>query len=350
MWSCCDASVRRWCLTARTSTARLRRDRWLRRGGSGFRRRGSFSRGRTPTSRGRIKDHYDYYLVWNQWMRDELLSTTLALRRSRSRHGNAAVRFHARPEFRMTRGRNLPSHGAGSGSAVYPLHDGGRQPFSGRAPHGGVCRTAYDGTQARAQLLVRTYIKGTSAEMMELAGRKLPNVVFPPVMWKADALTPMYEDISIYNSLLQHCSLGINVASTVSLELMMYDKPVINLGFDPPGAQLVRWSRFERHLRLDHYGPVAGSGAVMVARSTADLERMIRDGLRDPGRQSNDRRRFLKRDVRRHAGRLLRGENNGTAAIAGEKGLMSTACSIAPNRGLPRRAALRAPSGDGADR
>lgn len=93
---------------------------------------------------------------------------------------------------------------------------------------------------------------------------------------------------------MRHCSLGINAASTVSLELMMFDKPVINLGFDPPGTTLGRWSRFDRHLGLDHYKPVADSGAVMIARSTSDLESMIRDAFHTPGRQADARRKFLQ--------------------------------------------------------
>jgi hypothetical protein len=146
----------------------------------------------------------------------------------------------------------------------------------------------------KPQLVVRTYVKGTSAEMSELAARRLPDVVFPQVLWRKEWLTPMYEDAAIYSALLRHCCLGINVASTVSLELLMHDKPVINLGFDPPGSALPASMRYERHLIFDHYRPVAESGAVMVAMSPDDLRRMIPQGLEEPQAQSRARSAFLR--------------------------------------------------------
>ncbi len=53
----------------------------------------------------------------------------------------------------------------------------------------------------------------------------------------------------------------------------MLDKPVINLDFDPPGSNLPWCLGYQRHIRFDHYRPVAESGAVMVARSEERCER-----------------------------------------------------------------------------
>jgi hypothetical protein len=93
---------------------------------------------------------------------------------------------------------------------------------------------------------------------------------------------------------LHHCALGINAASTVSLELMMLDKPVINLGFEPPGANLPHWSRFSRHIEYEHYRPVAKSGGVMVARSIEDVRDFIYQALTRPEQQSLARKRFIR--------------------------------------------------------
>jgi hypothetical protein len=131
----------------------------------------------------------------------------------------------------------------------------------------------------KPQVVVRTYIKGTSDEMKALAERNLEDVIFPRVLWTERWLTPLFEDLSVYSGMLRHASLGINVASTVSLELLLFKKPVINLGFDPPGSKLPHSMRYERHLVFDHYRPVTESGAVMVARSEKELEEMIVRGL-----------------------------------------------------------------------
>ena len=76
----------------------------------------------------------------------------------------------------------------------------------------------------RPQLIVRTYVKGNSPEMEALAAtmENDPDVFFPEVLWEPTWFMPQYEDLAIYTSLLKHCLFGINPASTVSLELMMF--------------------------------------------------------------------------------------------------------------------------------
>ena len=247
------------------------------------------------TSRGRITDHYDYYLVWHQRMRNELLRYYPDVSPNRVFiTGTPQFDFHFKTEFALSRAEICRQMGLDPARPFILYTTGVAGHFPEEHHTVEFVARSIQRMMPAPQLLVRTYIKGTSPEMMALAGKNLPGVVFPPVLWKNDALTPMYEDISIYSSLLRHCSLGINAASTVSLELMMFDKPVINLGFDPPGTTLGRWSRFDRHLGLDHYKPVADSGAVMIARSTSDLESMIRDAFHTPGRQADARRKFLQ--------------------------------------------------------
>ena len=89
-------------------------------------------------------------------------------------------------------------------------------------------------------------------------------------------------------------SFGINAASTISLELLMNDKPVINLGFDPPGSKLPHHFRYLRHIEFDHYRPVAESGAVRVAHSAQEMEEMIREAFKNQGKGSEIRKEFLK--------------------------------------------------------
>jgi hypothetical protein len=105
--------------------------------------------------------------------------------------------------------------------------------------------------------------------------------------------TPSFEDQPIYTSLLRECALGINAASTVSLELMMHDKPVINLGFDPPGSNLPHVLRYSKHITFEHYAPVAQSGGVMVAWSPEELRDYLHQGLAHPETQSSARKRFI---------------------------------------------------------
>jgi hypothetical protein len=145
----------------------------------------------------------------------------------------------------------------------------------------------------KPQLVVRTYIKGTSPQVEAIAKRNLPDVVFPPILWDKQWTMPLHEDLSIYSSLLHHCALGVNAASTVTLELMALNKPVINIGMEPPGSKLPHYARFSRHVEYEHYRPVADSGGVMVARSMDDLKNMIHRGLTQPNADSAAQTAFM---------------------------------------------------------
>lgn len=248
------------------------------------------------TSRSRIFVPYEHYLMWNEQMRRQLLVQYPFLDSQRVIvTGTPQFDFHFNPGFVMPR-EELCSQLGLDPTRPFILYTTGLDSdfLDEHRIVEAVIDYLHSGTlNPQPQLVVRTYIKGTSPEMLAIAERDLPDVVFPPILWNKEWIMPMEEDQTIYNSLLSHCALGINAASTVSLELMMYDKPVINLGMEPPGSELPYYARFARHVGYDHYAPVVASGAVMAARSVTDLQQMIKLGLSEPDRDNTARREFL---------------------------------------------------------
>jgi hypothetical protein len=248
------------------------------------------------TSRSRIFVPYDHWLVWHDDMKRQLLDIYPEIPADHVHvTGTPQFDFHFKPEYQWGRERLCREIGidparpyvfytAGIANHFYEEH---RHVESVAQILGGL------DLDPRPQLVVRTYVKGTSAEMMALAERGLPDTVFPPVLWEPEWQTPMMADLPVYTSLLRHCAVGINAASTVSLELMIFDKPIINLDFDPPGSNLPWCMGYGRHIRFDHYRPVAESGAVMVARSNEDLQVMIEAALKKSGDRSFARREYL---------------------------------------------------------
>lgn len=73
----------------------------------------------------------------------------------------------------------------------------------------------------------------------------------------------------------------------------MFDKPVINLAYDPPGmpADAVRFARFYEY---DHYRPLVERGAVEVAYSREELGGLLAAALQDPGKLARKRNQFLE--------------------------------------------------------
>ncbi len=250
------------------------------------------------TSRSRIVVPYDTYLVWHEPMRAQLLRIYPHLRPERVIvTGTPQFDFHFKPEFQLSR-QELAAQVGFDPARPFILYTTGiahHFPEEHRTVEMVIRLLDEIEVIPKPQLVVRRYIKDTSPQMDALAAAGHPDVFFPPMRWDDRWFTPLIEDIPLYTGLIRQAALGINAASTVSLELMMHDKPVINLGFDPPGSHLPHHFRYARHVEFDHYRPVAESGGVMVARSPDDLRAMLVRGLGRPHADSEKRREFIKR-------------------------------------------------------
>lgn len=248
------------------------------------------------TSRTRIFAPYDHYLVWTEGIRKQLLGIYPEVAEHRvTAIGTPQFDYHFDPRFQLSR-EELCAHLGIDPNRPFVLYTTGvDNHFYDEHLHVRRVATILDELKLdpAPQLVVRTYTKGTSEAMLALADEGLPSTVFPPVLWDPQWHTPLPRDLTIYSSLLAHTALGINAASTVSLELMIFDKPIVNLRFDPPEVNLHWHHGYERHILFDHYRPVAESGATMVAGTPEDLKAMIRRGLEDPAADRERRSRFL---------------------------------------------------------
>ena len=249
------------------------------------------------TSRSRVMVPYDYWLVWHEGMRKQLLEIYPEIKPENVFvTGTPQMDFHFRPEYVWSREELARRIGIDPKRPFILYTTGVDRHFPQEHRHVElVIRLLQDLKVAeRPQLVVRNYIKGTSPEMKALSERKMTDVVFPPMLWDMAWATPRPEDLDLYCSLVHHAAISINAASTVSLEFILKDKPVINLDFDPPGSSLAPCDGFKRHIRFDHFWPVAQSGGTMVAQSEDDMKRMLIKGLTDPAAATRERKQFIQ--------------------------------------------------------
>ncbi len=236
------------------------------------------------SSRGRILPPYDHYLVWHSGMQQELLNLYHFIKPGQVHiTGTPQFDYHFKPEYHLSRETLCARIGIDPQRPFVLYTTGMQSDFPEEVYH---VQTVIDLLQEtdpalRPQLVVRTYVKGNSPEMEAMAMEHIPNVYFPPVLWDPNWFMPQEEDLAIYTSLLKHCLFGINPASTVSLELMMFSKPVMNLGFDPPGSTLPNCYRWQRHIQYDHYQHVVAGGGVRVAYSVEDMRKIVRTYLHE---------------------------------------------------------------------
>jgi hypothetical protein len=248
------------------------------------------------TSQGRIMPPYDYYLVWNDALRDQLLSIYPGAQAEQVFvTGTPQFDFHFNPDFFQTREVFCSIVGADPSRPIV-LYTTGMDNHMPEEPRviEGIYETLRRMTEfGPPQLLVRLYPKDRHPERFDDLRRRRPEILFPDIPWNRKWVTPKFEDSYLLTNMLRHCAVGVNIASTVSLELAMFDKPAINVGYNPPGVDISPIS-FARYYDFDHYRPVAASGAVRVAWTEEEMRELLIEGLTRPEAGRAERQKFIR--------------------------------------------------------
>lgn len=246
------------------------------------------------TSQGRIMLPYDHFLVWNDQLKTQLLGMYPQIRSKQVIvTGTPQFDFHFRPEFYQTREEFCAAAGADPKRPIVFYTTGMANHMPGEPE---LVEQIADilrelGGEDAPQLLVRVYPKDLTGRFEAVKAAR-PDILFQKTAWQESWLTPKYEDSFGLINALRHCAVGINIASTVSLELCMFHKPVINIGYNPPGV-LEKDHRFIEFYDFNHYRPLVASGAVELARNPRELGKMIENCLRYPDQRQAERRKLI---------------------------------------------------------
>lgn len=248
------------------------------------------------TSQGRIFPPYDYYLVWNERLRDDLLSIYRTIEPEQVFvTGTPQFDFHFRQEFELSREEFCARVGADPRRPIVLYSTGMANHVIGEP---WVIEQIADllgemTDLGSPQLLVRILPKGPQ-EVFDDVKRRRPDILFPAVQWEQNWLTPTLEDAYLLSNTLRHSAVGLNIASTISLELCMFDKPVINVGFPPPHLDPTKEFDYTRYYQFEHYRPIVESGAIELAGSREELRVMIRRALQEPAARKSWRAALLQ--------------------------------------------------------
>ena len=249
------------------------------------------------TSQGRILLPYDHYIVWSDKLKSQLLKMYDWIEPSKVHvTGTPQFDFHFRSDLYTSRDEFCRRHRVDPTRPIVLYTTGMSNHMPGEpeivAEIADMLTEYPDGS--RPQLMVRVYPKDLSGRFDELKKRRR-DIRFLDVAWDKDWLTPGEVDAKDLVNTLRHCDLGINIASTISLELCMFEKPVINVGYNPASIP-ESFVSFREYYDFDHYAPVAASGAIEVAFDRHQMRKMIANALTDPERLST-RRKLLIEDM-----------------------------------------------------
>lgn len=152
------------------------------------------------------------------------------------------------------------------------------------------------------QLLVRTS-PAEDGKRFELLRNEFPEICwnFPKWILTRDnhveswsQRVPNYEDVLDLKSILSFAAANVNMCSTMSLDFMLFDKPVINTVF---GNTINGLYNDQRFLNFTHYKYVIESKAVTIAKNKDELHKQLNESLLQPELRKEFRKNILNLEI-----------------------------------------------------
>lgn len=257
------------------------------------------------TSRSAIPP-YDHYFVWHEGMRAQLLRLYPDTPRDRiTVTGTPQFDFHRDPAYRRTRVETLHSLGLAA-DARYVLYAAS---FVGLAPEEPLLVRRLAELMQRTprlrdlSLVVRIHPLETR-ERWRAVTDVFPNVVVqtawetPPDRDGWTLATP--HDQARLVSALAHAEMCVNVASTMTLDAALLDRPVIGIDFSTE-LDAPRGIMYDEY-GVEHYRPLVERGGLRVAKSWHDLATLMESAITDPSRDRVQRAQMVEYECGRADG------------------------------------------------
>lgn len=105
---------------------------------------------------------------------------------------------------------------------------------------------------------------------------------------------PSVQDVNDLKSILAFCDVNINMLSTMSLDAMIFGKPVINTVFGNKENGLYTDQRFLKYKHIDH---VLQSNAVVIATNENELITAINQCLQTPDYKESQQKKLLNLEI-----------------------------------------------------
>lgn len=244
------------------------------------------------TSQGRVVPRYNYYYAWNSKIKDDFHRIYPHIKKNQVlvtgtpqfiNHFNSS-KCLSKEELYMKLGLNSDEK--------YFLYSSGMSHHMPYEPY--VVERIADiiySIDKNIKLVVRTYAKDRASVFDELKKNR-KDIIIPNVDWEPNYQTPLASDQEFFIALMKNCIAGINVASTISLELCMLNKPAINVGYNPPNKDIYPYN-YTRFYSFDHYKPIVDSGAVQVAMNEDEMKLLLEESILNPEKNKLKRENLI---------------------------------------------------------
>lgn len=256
-------------------------------------------------SKGRMLGTFDYFLVWSHLMQSELLYFYPMVKKEKVKVvGTPQFEPYVMAKYETKTEAFYAKFGLNTDlkTICYSCADvsiGQNDPIVIRAIANAIRNNAI---ATKVQLLVRTSPAEDDSRFRSLREE------FPEIKWNVpkwiltreghaetwSQRVPSEEDIKDLRSLLEHVDLNINMCSTMSLDFMLFDKPVINTVFGNAENGLYNDQRF---LDFGHFKKVVDSQSVSIAKNETELINQINEALDNPNQRTTARKAMIDLQV-----------------------------------------------------
>lgn len=260
------------------------------------------------SSKGRMAGNFDYYLLWSELMKTEMMHYYEQVEPSRLFViGTPQFEPYVLDRYKMERSDFLNTFGLDGGKPLilFTCNDASstNDPYFLEILAGFI-----ESGQIEAELLVRTSPAETPDRFLHLQGR------FPFLKWNFpewplsrenhaepwSQRIPSFEDLRNLRAMLTHCDVIVNVLSTIMLDGFLFGKPSICPVF---GATDRDVPDFSFALDFGHLRVVEKSGAIRIARTKEMFLKMVLNALDNPSELRQQQEDLLKTEI----GRPLKG-------------------------------------------
>lgn len=253
------------------------------------------------SSKSRMMGVFDYFFVWSHLMKSELLTFYPNVPNNKVKvvgtpqfEPYAMAKYATKPEDFFKK-FNLDSNVKTICFSCADASIGPNDPIVIKAIANGIRNHTI---ATKVVLIVRTSPFDDESRFIEVKD------AFPEILWNVPKWTltrenhaenwsqrvPSEEDIKDLRSLLENVDLNINMCSTMSLDFMLFDKPVINTVFGNRDNGLYDDQRF---LKYDHIKKVVDSESVTIAKNEAELIDQINKALKNPMERTTQRKAMV---------------------------------------------------------
>jgi hypothetical protein len=253
------------------------------------------------TSKGRIVAPFDHYLVWSQYMKEELLRYYPDVA---SDHvhivGTPQFEPYADPRLLLSREEFFAALNADPARSLicYSGGDAGTCPEDPQ--HVGVLMELIRSGRIKGnpQVVVRPVPVDDGTRYASVR-QQYPELIFSTPRWmhantnEWSGFIPFPEDIGLLANLTHHADLNVNLGSTMILDFGIHDKPVVNIAFDVADPPIFGMPVYDFYYHYEHLRPVIKFKATRIARSANEFADHVNEYLRDPSLDRENRRGLI---------------------------------------------------------